>query len=260
MAQLWQYRGWIWTAALGDLRYRYAGSGLGVFWNVISPLAILCVYLFVFTQLFGSRTGMLDSVAIAFPLYLSSGFLPWITFSEGLSRSTQAFLTNSVHLKRLAIPEIVFVAQSCVSTTVSMGIAIVLVLGVVLAFGITPAWSWLLVPLVLVLWQAFGLGLSLALSTINVFFRDVGQILVVVLQIWMWSIPVVYFEDILPPTYRATLPFNPAYPFLTALRETLFEGVPPISVWAAMLVWGLIACAVGLSVLARLRTEIRDLL
>jgi lipopolysaccharide transport system permease protein len=111
-----------------------------------------------------------------------------------------------------------------------------------------------------VAWQGFGFGLGLLLGTVNVFFRDVGQIMTVVLQIWMWSVPIIYLEDMLPTAYRATLPFNPVYPFVSAFRSAILDSMPPPWIWAAMLGWALVAVLVGSAVLAALRSEIRDVL
>jgi lipopolysaccharide transport system permease protein len=131
---------------------------------------------------------------------------------------------------------------------------------VTLGFEQPPKWSWVLLPIIIVLWQLFTFGVSLALSTINVFFRDVGQVLTVVLQVWFWSLPVVYFEDVLPPAYRAGLQFNPAYPFLTSMRAALFEGMPPLVAWVSMVGWTVVVLVGGYFVLTRLKSEIRDLL
>src|SRR5712691_2207607 len=112
MPELWRHRWWIWDSALSDLRHRYAGSGLGVFWNVVNPLVTLAVYVFIFTRILSPRLGASQSASLLFPLYLSAGFLPWITFADGMVRATQSLLTNAVHLKKVAIPEVVFVAQT----------------------------------------------------------------------------------------------------------------------------------------------------
>jgi lipopolysaccharide transport system permease protein len=260
MAEMWQYRRWIWESALSDLRHRYSGSGLGVLWNVINPIIMLGIYTFIFTRMLVPRLSTGGTPNMLFPLYLSCGFLPWITFADGLVRSAHAFLTNAVYLKKVAIPEIVFVAQTSISTLLSMLFAVALLPILALIMGAPPSWSWLLLPPIVVLWQSFGFGLGLFLSTINVFFRDVAQILTVILQIWMWSLPIVYFEDMLPAAYQATLPFNPAYPFVVALRASVLDAWPAPWLWLAMLAWVVIANAAGVTVLVRLRSELRDLL
>jgi lipopolysaccharide transport system permease protein len=139
-----------------------------------------------------------------------------------------------------------------------MCIAVALLPLLALFLGQPPSWAWLLLPAIVVLWQAFGFGLGLALSTINVFFRDVSQILIVLLQVWMWSVPIVYLEDMLPDPYRGLVAFNPAYPFVTALRSAVMDSVAPAWIWAAMLGWATLAIVIGSGVIFRLRGEIRD--
>jgi ABC-type polysaccharide/polyol phosphate export permease len=259
MRSLWSYRSWIWHAALSDFTYRYAGSGLGVLWNVVTPLAMLVVYAVVFTEFAGQRFG--TGSASAYVLYLSSGFLPWAAFADCLFRTTNAFVAGAPYLKKMAVPEHLFVAQAAVSATFGMLIALVLLGGMALVLRQPVSWTWLLLPAIGILWQSFGFGLGLVLSTLNAFYRDVGQVLVVALQVWMWSVPVVYPEEILPAGYRSALVLNPAYPYLRALRETYLYGrVPDVLEWAALVGWSLTAIAVGYAVLRTLRSDVRDAL
>lgn len=259
MGSLWRYRQWIWQAALSDFTFRYAGSGLGALWNVLTPLAMLAVYTIIFSALASGRLG--GSTGPSYPLYLSAGFLPWAAFSDCLIRSTGAFVTSAPYLKKMAIPEQVFVAQTATSAGFGMLIAVVLLMGLALILHQPPQWTWLLLPVVAVLWQVFGFGLGLILSTFNVFYRDVGQLLAVALQIWMWSVPVVYPEDILPQAYRSTLPLNPVYPFITSLRDVfLFGQLPSVSEWSALFGWTLAAVALGYTVVRQFRSEVRDAL
>jgi lipopolysaccharide transport system permease protein len=261
MVGLWRYRRFVWDAALSDLRYRYAGSGLGVFWNVLTPLAMLALYTIIFAGMLAPRVSIGGRGAEAFVLYLGSGFLPWGGFVDGVVRGTQSLVGNAAYLKKMPIPEQVFVAQSAVTATLGMLISFVLLVGLALLLNQPPRLTWLLLPLVAVVWQTFGFGLALALGTLNVFFRDIAQLLGVAFQIWMWSLPVIYVEDILPLEYRQIVAFNPAYPFVRAIRDAFLTGqVPDMSVWLAMLGWSVLALAVGLAILTRLRTEVRDLL
>src|SRR6184192_4435706 len=132
MIELWQHRLWIWDSALSDLRHRYAGSGLGVFWNVVNPIVTLAVYVFIFSRVLIPRFGATQPSTISFALYLIAGLLPWITFAEGLVRTTQSLLANAIHLKKVAIPESVFVAATVVSGTLGMSIAVALLPGLAL--------------------------------------------------------------------------------------------------------------------------------
>lgn len=257
---LYHHRKYIVQNALNDLRARYAGSGMGVFWNVINPLAQIFVFTVVFTKIMAVK---LPDVAseFAFPLYLCSGFLPWIAFSESVLRGSNSFLENANYLKKMPIPEQVFVAQAALSATFSLFVSLALLFMLAMVLGYFPAWLWLFLPLVAILFQGFGFGLGLLLASINVFFRDIGQVLGIFLQIWMWMTPIVYPESILPERLRFYMNYNPAYPFIHTVREVfLYNRLPEAWVWWIMISWAFGIPALGYLVLRKLRPEIRDVL
>ena len=257
---LYYHRRYILQNAWSDLRYRYAGSGLGVIWNVLSPLAQILVYTAVFTRIMAVKLPGLTS-EFGFPLYLCSGFLPWMAFSECVGRGANSFLENAQYLKKMPIPEQVFVAQTAMSATMSLFISLILLSLLALIVGSQPTWFWLLLPLVAILFQGFGFGLGLLLSSLNVFFRDIGQLLGIFLQIWMWMTPVVYLETILPEGLRLPMKFNPAYPFIHTMQEIfLFSRLPAGWMWWGMAGWAVGISALGYLVLRKLRPEIRDVL
>src|SRR5262249_45429194 len=149
-----------------------------------------------------------------FALYLCAGLLPWAAFSECIVRGANAFIENAPYLKKLPIPEQVFVAQNAFAATVFLGISMTLLGIVTLLTGSAPAPPGLGVPAVLILLQGFGFGLGLIFSTLNVFLRDIGQMLAIGLHLWMWLTPIVYLEEILPAPLRSLIRYNPAYPFI----------------------------------------------
>jgi ABC-type polysaccharide/polyol phosphate export permease len=256
----WAYRSFIWRSALYDLRYRYVGSALGIFWNVLIPLAQILIYAAVFSGIMPVRLAG-AAPANAFTIYLCAGLLPWIGFSECVARGTNCFLENANYLKKLPIPEQVFVACNAVAATLSLGISMALLFLLALVFGWKITWAWSSIAPVVLLLQALGFGLGLALGSLNVFFRDIGQALPIVLQLWMWLTPVVYLKEILPSALQATLPCNPAFPFVDALHAAIVWGEWPTGWhWAVMLFWAAAALLVGYFVLGRLRPEIRDVL
>src|SRR5688572_26743727 len=219
---LYRYRSFIWTNALAELRHRYAGTNLGVVWNVLHPLALIAVYGVVFTQVLRGHVpraipGVSDNVS--FLLYLTSALLPWMAFAECVSRGCNAFSDNAAYLKKLPIPEQVFVAQTAASATLGLIISFSLLLAISLVLGLRPTIHWLLLPLPLLSLQVLGFGLGLLCGTLNVFFRDIGQLLAVVLQLALWTVPVVYTQQILPEWARAMLPWHPLYPPLEGIRE-----------------------------------------
>jgi len=257
---LYHHRKYIVQNALNDLRARYAGSGMGVFWNVINPLAQIFVFTIVFTKIMAIKLPDIAS-EFAFPLYLCSGFLPWIAFSECVLRGSNSFLENANYLKKMPIPEQVFVAQAALSATFSLVVSVVLLIMLAMILGYFPAWLWFFLPLVAILFQGFGFGLGLLLASINVFFHDIGQVLGIFLQIWMWMTPIVYPESILPEGLRIYMKYNPAYLFIHTVREVfLYNRLPAVWVWLIMISWAFGIPALGYLVLRKLRSEIRDVL
>jgi len=167
---IWKYRSYIWTNALSELKNRYAGSSLGAYWNILQPLFQILLFTFVFSQVMVAKIPGMDSSTVAFAVYLSSGFIPWISFAELLTRGSNAFIENATYLKKLAIPEYVFILQIAVTTTINLCISMSLLCVLVILLGFSVAASWLLLPIVLILFLIFGLGLVFVFASINVFF------------------------------------------------------------------------------------------
>jgi lipopolysaccharide transport system permease protein len=261
---IYRYRRFIVRSAWNELRDRYAGSGIGIFWNVIIPLTQIAIYAIVFSTLMGPRIAASGSTAtnrFTFVLYLCTGMLPWLAFAECISRGTQALVRNATYLQKMALPESIFVAQSTLLGFFTAVISLGLFFLIGWPLGLPVGWSYILLPVVLGLFFGLGFGLCLTLATLNAFFRDIGQAIALVLQMWMWVTPVVYSEQILPPAWRPVFHWNPAYGFMTAFRDIFLQNhVPAITTWGMMLGWAAVTVALGYFVLSRLRFEVRDVL
>lgn len=258
---IYSYRGFIWQRAVADLRHRYAGTGLGVVWNVVHPLTMIAIYSLIFSTLMPVTAHIPNTSAhFAYVLYLCSGFLPWLAFSECITRGANAFLENASYLKKLPMPEQVFVAQTAASATLGLAISFSLLLAVALCLGQRPAWPWLLLPIPLICMQFLGFALGLLCGTLNVFFRDIGQVLQVVLQIVLWTAPVIWVEQNLPQQLKVLLRWHPLYPMLQAVRDLFFgASIPGLGTWAWMLAWPALCLLLAWSVFKQLQPEIRDL-
>jgi len=253
-----QYRRYIFSNAIGELKFKYVGSTIGVFWNVLNPFFQILIFTFVFSNIMLARLPGLESKG-SFAIYLCSGLLGWISFSECVTRGTNAFMENGTFLKKLPIPEHVFVAQISLSALMSAAVSYSVLLVFVLVTGHGVALTWLIVPLSIGLMQLFGFGLSLFFSTINVFFRDVSQLISIFIGLWMWMTPIVYTKDILPESFRWISSVNPIYPFVNSLQNAIvFHQWPSRSNLFYMVIISFISVVFGYSVLLFLRKEIRD--
>jgi ABC-type polysaccharide/polyol phosphate export permease len=260
---LYRYRSFIWTNAVAELRHRYAGTNLGVVWNVLHPLALIAVYAIVFTRVMKGLPQPVPGVGadVSFLLYLTSALLPWLAFAECVTRGTSAFADNATYLKKLPIPEQVFVAQSAAAATLGLVISFSLLLAISLVVGLRPRAEWFLLPLPLLSLQVTGFGLGLLCGTLNVFFRDIGQLLNVVLQLALWTVPVVYPLGALPEWAQRAMPWHPLFPPIEGIRDLfLFQRTPGVETWVGMIVWPLVFCGLAALAFRALRTEIRDLL
>jgi ABC-type polysaccharide/polyol phosphate export permease len=253
---LYRHRSYIWRTAWADLRTRYAGAGLGFVWNILQPLTMILIFTVVFSNILKQAPAK-----VHYTVYLCSAMLPWTAFSECINRGTQAFVANATYLRKLPIPEQIFVAQTALSSAFGLVISYTLLVIVAACLGHYPSWHWLLLPIPMALLIAMGFGIGMALGTLNAFIRDVGQVVPVLLQIGFWTYPIVYPEHVLPESMQSWLVYNPLYPFLHGIRDLFIERtVPGPQMWVQMILWTLLASAVGYLVLRRLRPELRDVI
>jgi len=266
---LWNYRRFILANALADLRHRFSGSVAGYLWNVFVPLAQLTVFALIFSILLGNQINEGPKGKFSFIIFLCSGLLAWNAFAETLIRASSALVGNAGYLKKLPLPEQIFVAQEAAGGffTAAISISLFVLFSIFIAhYG--PFWQWLQAIPFLLLFIAFAYGLGLVLACLNVFFRDVQPFMNVVVLLWMWLTPVVYVESIFTadprrphPIVLMLLHWNPAYHFVDAFHRSLWLGHwVPAKTWAICVGIALFANLLAALVLHRLRAEIRDVL
>jgi lipopolysaccharide transport system permease protein len=258
IVNLYKHRGYIWRTAWAELRTKYAGSSAGILWNLLQPLSQIAVYSLIFTSIIGHQVA---DVPGGYTVYLCSLLIPWMAFSECISRGTMSFVSHAQYLVKLPIPEQVFMAQTIMSSAMTLVISYSIFLMAAILLGQPATWHWALLPLPLGFMLAFAFGISLLLGTINAFIRDTATVVGVILQIGFWMYPVIYKEESLPPWLRDLIPWNPLYPSFTAIRDlALYERLPSLAHWLQMTGWAALACAAGYLTLRRLRPELRDVL
>jgi ABC-type polysaccharide/polyol phosphate export permease len=254
---LYTHRHYIWKAAWNDLRYRYAGTELGVFWHVINPLLEVLIYTVVFTRVLVVRAG--GEQEAFFVLFLCVGLFPWLSFAETILQGSDAFLQNANYLRRLALPAEIFVAKNVLTSTLSLYISLILLLLLSLLLDKPLSWSWLTLPAVALLLQCLAFGFALTLATLRVFFRDVGEVLRALMQLWKWTMPIIYPEALVPERFQPWLVLNPPYVFIQAIRSVLLEQrFPPLAAWATMFAWIFLSILLAAVVMQKLRSEIKD--
>ncbi len=218
---LWAYRGFVWSSVMREFHGKYRESLLGAFWSVANPLTMIVIYTVVFGQLMRPSLAGHEQTPFAFSIYLCAGVLTWGLFAEMLGRLNGVFIEHGNLIKKSNFPRICLPAIVATSTLVNFGIVFGLYLAFLALIGHWPGWALLAVIPLLALQVLFTLGLGIFLGTLNVFFRDVGQLTGIAVQFWFWLTPIVYMFDSLPAPARAVLRFNPMNSLVSSY-QTLF--------------------------------------
>ena len=205
------------------IRTDYLENVTGFAWLIIQPLMLLAVYTFVFTTIFKARIP--DAGDIGFPAYLAVAFWPWTAFSEAVLKSSNSVSKNAALIGKVAFPT-ELIPLSTVTATFAMHMAGYLAVLVVLAlFGTPIHWGALLaaLPLLLLLYL-FACGLALLASALQVFIRDVAQILPPLMTFWFFATPILYGTSVLPPNLVPVMQLNPMTWYVEHLRGFLLFG------------------------------------
>ncbi|MNZ80733.1 Teichoic acid translocation permease protein TagG [compost metagenome] len=207
-----------------DLKNRYAGSMMGFVWSIIHPLTTLAVYSVVFSWMLKMRVG-LELGTDNFTIWMFAGLLPWIFFSETLSRSTSVVLDNSNLIKKTVFPSEILPISLLLSNAVNFIIGLIILLGGMYLTGQSFSIVSLLYVIVYIIpLSMFTLGLSWLCSSLNIFFRDLGQLVTVILNIVFYASSIIYPITVVPNNVRDWFFINPMIHVVEGIRRGLFKS------------------------------------
>ena len=243
----WEFRQFILSSIRHELIARFARSRLGSLWMVIQPLSQVLIYALILSAVLSAKLPGLEG-PFAYAIYLTAGMLGWSLFMEVVTRSLGVFIDNGNLIKKMAFPRLVLPLIVVGSSLINNVVLFVAAMGVFTVLGHIASATVLWVPLLTVITLAFALGVGLILGILNVFLRDIGQIMPILLQFLFWFTPVVYPAHIVPDAVHAVLVLNPLYHLVTAYQNVLAFGEPPALTGLAVVA----AIAAGLLVLVRI--------
>ena len=226
LLRAWRYRHFIFSSIKNDFLSRFARSRLGGLWMVIHPLAQVAIFAFILSAVLSSKLPGIDN-RYGYALYLTAGMMAWSLFSELVSRSLTVFVDNGNLLKKMMFPRICLPLIVSGSALVNSLLLFVAILAIFALLGHYPGWQILWLPVLIVLNVMLGVGLGLLLGVFNVFIRDVGQVVPIVLQFWFWFTPIVYIPTAMSERFRYWLNLNPMTPLVNAYQNILVFGVQP---------------------------------
>lgn len=203
-----------------DFKTKYKRSVLGYLWSFLNPLLTMAVQYIVFSTIFRSDIKN-------FPVYLLTGIILFNFFSEAVGQGLISIVINSALITKVYVPKYIYPSTKVISCAINLLISIIPLLAVTILTGtpLTPAL--LLLPFVLVCLLIFCIGMSLALSSAMVFFRDTQYLWGIASLIWTYATPLFYPESIIPEQFQFILKINPMYYFVRFARTILIDGVSP---------------------------------
>lgn len=219
LKELYGYRSLIWQLSWSEFKLRYKNSILGYFWSLLEPMLMLLVLYVVFSNLMRVQVEY-------FQLFLLLGIILWNFFSRATTIGMFSIVGKPGMVKKIYFPRDIFVISSCI-TALLMSIFESFIFIMFMAFFRVPvSVNLAYTPLILLFLFTISLGLSLALSALNVFYRDVQFIWQVLLQVGFFATPVIYTTDIFPENLRKFVLLNPIARILISARDTIIYSSP----------------------------------
>ena len=220
LRELVRYRSLLRDLVARDLKVRYKRSALGILWTMLNPLLLMIIFTIVFAHI-------LRVTVDHFTVYFLSAFVLWNFFAQATSWSTGCLLGYGPLIKKIYVPNSIFVLATVLAGTVNLLISLVPLALIMLVVGhpFTAALAFLPVPIVLA--TMFSLGLSLALAPLSLMFADIVQIYQAVLTAWMYLTPIMYPLSALPDGYRRLILANPMTHLVEAFRTPIYQGAIP---------------------------------
>ncbi len=219
--ELWKYKDVFFRFAQRDMKLRYRQTILGVFWTVVQPLMSVGI----FSIFFGSFA-KIPSNDIPYPLFVYSAILPWGFFANCLSRASASLVGNAHLLTKVYFPRILIPLSCLVTPIVDFIIGLCVLIPAAILWGYFPSFLSLFSIIGLIfLTVLFAFSIGLWLSAIYVHIRDIGNILGFILQLWMFSTPVIYPQNIINAKYQFLYNLNPMVGIITSFRSAI-TGTP----------------------------------
>ena len=217
--ELWSQRELFWTFAWRDLKIRYKQTELGIAWAILQPLFTVVVFSLVFGRLAGLGA---DTGGIPYPVFSFAALLPWTYFAATVTRASNVLVDSASLVTKVYFPRLLLPLSATVSGVVDLGIAFVVLVGLMLFYGLVPTWGVLAIPLFILLAAGAALGVGLWLGALNVEYRDVRFLTPFLVQIWMYLTPVVYPLNRVPARFQTLYALNPMVGVVEGFRWALF--------------------------------------
>lgn len=255
LKEIWEYRTMIQSLVHRDLRGRYKASVLGFLWTFIVPLCQLLVYTMVFSVI-------LKSNIEKYYLFLFVALIPWNFFSSCLTGGASCILQQQGMVNKIYFPREVIPISFVTGAFVNMLYCEIVVFAVSILSGVQfSLLSLLCLPVVMLVEFVLALGITMIVSAVDVYFRDLEHILGILSMAWMFMTPIMYDISIVPEKYVPLFYLNPMTSIVTAYRDILYQGtVPKLETLGMAAGVGLFFLILGFAIFGRLKRRFSEVM
>lgn len=246
-ASAFRYRWLMYELVLRDLRVRYRGSVLGFAWTILNPLLFMAIYTLVFSV-------YLRVQVEHYPLFLLTGLIPWTWLSGSLVQATTSILDGRFYIGKTLFPTEALVIVPVLSNAVNFLLSLPILFALALVLGVHWGVALAALPLLILIELILITGLCFLAATLNVFYRDLQQLVGYFLMALFYLSPIFYMRSMVPQKYHAIIVWNPIAALITAYQDVFYSNrFPRAEDVAFSLLFALFVLALALGAYRRLQ-------
>jgi lipopolysaccharide transport system permease protein len=251
--ELWRYRDLAFQIAARDVTVRYRQTALGAAWAVLQPIGFMVVF-----SLFFGRVAGVSSDGLPYALFSLAALVPWTFFANAMLLGSESLVSNSALVSKIYFPRIFMPAGAIAAGLVDLGISLVILFVVVLIYGIVPPLAVLALPLLIVIMLATVVGVTAALSALNVRYRDVRYVIPFAIQMWLFISPVAYPSSLISEPWRTLSAINPMVGVVEGFRWAVLGADAPWALIGVSAASALVLLVAGLAYFDRVERSFAD--
>ena len=254
LRELWKYRELLYFLVWRNLKVRYKQTFFGAAWALFQPLVSAIIFTLIFSIL-----ARIPSEGIPYPIFSLAALLPWTYFSRALERASRSVVESAHLITKVYFPRLIIPLSEVLSGLVDLAIGFIPLVALMVYYGINPTVGLVLLPFFVLLSSITAFGVSLWLSALDVYYRDVRYVVPFLIQIWMYATPIIYPLRMVPERFRWILGLNPMVGVVEGFRWALLGHAynPDLSIVASVLV-AVLLCAGGMIFFRRMGDTFAD--
>ena len=244
---LYNYRELLKTNVQKEIRGKYKNSFLGVLWSFLNPLLQICVYALVFPLI-------LKNDQPNYVIFLCVALIPWTFFTSCIQQSASTMLQNGNIIKKVFFPREILPISVVTSGTINFLISTIIIFAFLLIFGLGITKYVLYFPIILIIQYFLQLGISLILSSVTVYLRDLEHLIGVALQLLFYATPIVYAAEAIPEDFKFIIEYNPMTYIINGYRDIFYNQTSPDMLALGILfIIAIALCVVGYLIFNKLQ-------